>query len=101
MEVRDWVSCIAILSLQRINTIYTNKIQKRTKNIGPIISIPQHNIEGISQSKSECVSRIVLANSIDIIALQETHTRSNERGLLHGFQLVSHIAHILDMSKVA
>lgn len=65
------------------------------KNVGPVIQILQLNIEGISISKSECISKVARDHSIDIIALQKTHTISDSdiqvRGEIAGFALVAHI----------
>lgn len=66
---------------------------KKTRNIGPSINILQHDIEGISKSKSEYTSRVAIENNVDIIILQETHADScqqiNERGHISGYRLAA------------
>lgn len=64
-----------------------------TITVGNSLKILQLNIEGISKSKSEVLSRIANENEVHVILLQETHTRSDEdlnnRGSLHGYKLVA------------
>lgn len=78
------------------NSSITPRIEThRSKNIGPVIHVLQLNIEGISRPKSEYASKVAIYNSIDLIALQETHTTTDNdllnRGEIAGFVAVSHI----------
>jgi hypothetical protein len=49
------------------------------------------NIEDISASKSDYLSRLMIEHEIDIVAIQETHTNSDlnllNRGKLPGFNV--------------
>jgi exonuclease III len=42
--------------------------------IGTYLRICHLNIEGISKIKCEILSKIMISNNVDVIALQETHT---------------------------
>lgn len=60
--------------------------------LGPSLKICQLNIEGISKDKSDYLSKICIDYGIDVIALQETHTATEEqlrtRGSIDGYHLV-------------
>ncbi|VVC31250.1 Endonuclease/exonuclease/phosphatase, partial [Cinara cedri] len=45
-----------------------------TLNIGTYLRIRNLNIEGITKAKCEILSKIMINNKVDVIALQETHT---------------------------
>lgn len=55
------------------------------------------NIEDISEPKSEVLSKIMYSERVDVIALQETHTKDNEdiskRGFIKGYLLLGAIHH--------
>jgi Endonuclease-reverse transcriptase len=63
--------------------------------LGPSLKICQLNIEGISISKCEYLARLMREEDIDIIAVQETHTASEEslrrRGSIQGYTLIDAI----------
>lgn len=69
----------------------------RTKSVGPILRICQFNIENISRSKSECLSKLLLDNDIDILLIQETHTADEaqlqSRGKIPGYRLIGATYH--------
>lgn len=60
--------------------------------IGLTIRVSQINIEGISWSKSEYISKLLAENKIHIVTIQETHTAEdfqlNSRGQIPGYRLV-------------
>lgn len=45
-----------------------------TLNIGTYLRICHLNIEGISKDKCEILSKIMISNKVDVIALQKIHT---------------------------
>jgi exonuclease III len=63
--------------------------------VGLNLKIYHLNIEGISTSKSDYLSRLMREHEIDIVAIQETHTTSDlnllNRGKLLGFKLIGAI----------
>lgn len=69
----------------------------RTRALGPILRVCQLNIEGISKSKSECLSKLLSDENIDIVAIQETHAKDSDqlktRGTLNGFTLIGATYH--------
>ncbi|KAJ2950833.1 hypothetical protein O0L34_g9105 [Tuta absoluta] len=69
----------------------------KTKDIGPSVRVLQLNIEGISRTKSECLSRLLHDQEIDIVLLQETHTADithlTRRGNIPGFELITATYH--------
>lgn len=83
------------MNTNNVSTIFPNIEIQRAKNIGPVIHILHLNIEGISKSKGECASKIAREHSIDVIALQETHTLTDDdisnRGLIDGYRIVAHV----------
>jgi hypothetical protein len=68
-----------------------------TLSIGGDLRICHFNIEGISKSKCEVLSKIMNKERIDVIALQETHTVDDEdirkRGFIQGYLLLGAIHH--------
>ncbi|XP_061716612.1 uncharacterized protein LOC133524543 [Cydia pomonella] len=68
-----------------------------TRDVGPSVRICQLNIEGISRSKSDCLSRIINNLDIDVVLLQETHAANElqltRRGELAGYNLVAATYH--------
>jgi len=46
-----------------------------TLNVGEDLRICHFNIEGISKSKCEVLTKIMMKERVDVIALQETHTK--------------------------
>lgn len=69
----------------------------KTRNLGPIIRVCQLNIEGISRSKSEILSKILKLNDIDLVILQETHATDSQqltsRGKITGYELLGATYH--------
>lgn len=47
-------------------------------NVGQCMNVMYLNIEGISKEKSEVLHRIAVENDVDVLCLQETHTKSDE-----------------------
>ena len=64
-------------------------------SLGECLKICSLNVEGISKAKCEVLSRILNDEDVQVLFLQETHTKNNEdiqsRGLIEGFTLVSSI----------
>lgn len=60
--------------------------------LGRNLKICHLNIEGISQAKSDYLSRLMNEENVDVIHLQETHATSRvnllNRGQIHGYTLV-------------
>lgn len=50
-----------------------------TKNIGQSVRICQLNIEGISRSKCQYLSKILKENDVDILLIQEAHLENDEQ----------------------
>ena len=48
--------------------------KRNTRDVGPVLKICQLNVEGLSKSKSEYLSRLCIEEEIDVLLLQETHT---------------------------
>lgn len=48
-----------------------------TLNVGKDLRIRNFNIEGISKAKWEVLTKIMNKERIDVIALQETHTKDD------------------------
>ncbi|KAL4083147.1 hypothetical protein QTP88_028477 [Uroleucon formosanum] len=69
----------------------------QTRKLGPTLRICQINIEGISRSKSDYISRILREQNVDIVAIQETHTQDetqlNTRGKIHGYSIIGATYH--------
>ncbi|KAE9532084.1 hypothetical protein AGLY_010286 [Aphis glycines] len=69
----------------------------QTRKLGPTLRICQINIEGISRSKSDYISRILREQNVDIVAIQETHTQDktqlNTRGKIHGYSIIGATFH--------
>ena len=63
------------------------------KCIGQSFRVLDINIEGISKSKSEFLSKLCIENAVDVILVQETHTVNaeelNKRGKVAGYQVVA------------
>ena len=53
----------------------------------------QLNVEGISPPKREVISKIALDLSIDVIALQETHTTQDKQLLIKGYTCITYQHH--------
>jgi len=74
-----------------------NKNGPLTLNIGTYLRICHLNIEGISKAKCEILSKIMIDNKVDVIALQETHTTDEadlqKRGYIAGYTLIGAINH--------
>ena len=68
-----------------------------TKTLGPLFKVCQLNIEGISRSKSNYLSKFLLDHNIDVVLLQETHTSDEsqlrKRGKIHGYRLIGATYH--------
>lgn len=68
-----------------------------TKDLGPQLRILQLNIEGISRSKSEYLTRVLEEHKIDVVLIQETHAGSFEdlcrRCKLNGYALAGATYH--------
>jgi len=60
--------------------------------LGSMINIMQLNIEGISKSKSLCLSKMLIENNVDVVLIQETHVSDliqlQVRGEIEGFKLI-------------
>lgn len=76
---------------------YNCRDEQNTKTIGPTVRICQINVEGLSKSKSDYLSRLMTEEKIDILVLQETHTSDDHqlrlRGTIQGFNLLSAVNH--------
>lgn len=63
-----------------------------TRKLGPSVRICQLNVEGISKAKCDFLSKFLLDNNIDVLLLQETHTKSDDeilkRGRIKGFEIL-------------
>ena len=63
------------------------------RTIGPAVRICQINVEHISSSKSDYLSRLMTDENIDVLLLQETRTQSHEalisKGTIHGYKLLA------------
>nr|CAI5850760.1 unnamed protein product [Callosobruchus analis] len=68
-----------------------------TKTIGPSLQLCHINVEGISLAKSECLSKLLLDNNVDVVLIQETHASTaedlNRRGRIHGYELIGATYH--------
>uniref|UniRef100_A0A1B0D7V9 Uncharacterized protein n=1 Tax=Phlebotomus papatasi TaxID=29031 RepID=A0A1B0D7V9_PHLPP len=66
-----------------------------TLDVGASLRICHLNVEGMSKAKSEYLARLMRDERVDIIAIQETHTISDEnlrsRGSIPGYVLVDAI----------
>lgn len=66
-----------------------------TLRVGAVLKICHFNIEGISNAKSELLGRIYRQKTIDVIAIQESHTFDNadlcRRGYIAGYVLIGAI----------
>lgn len=70
--------------------------QNNFKRIGSFLNIVHFNAEGLSKPKCECLSKVLLQNNVDILALQETHIEdptNSARGNIPGYRLVDAIGH--------
>lgn len=67
------------------------------RQIGNAVRILQLNVEGLSKSKSDQLSRILVENNIDVAVIQETHVPTEEgirsRGTLSGYCLIGATYH--------
>lgn len=67
------------------------------RTIGPAVRICQLNIESISNSKTDYLSRLMTDENIDVVLLQETRTQTHEslvcKGTIHGYKLLAAIHH--------
>lgn len=67
------------------------------KYLGPSVRICQLNIEGSSKGKNQCLSKILLSQNIDIVAVQETHIATKAdmktRGIIHGYTIIGSTFH--------
>jgi exonuclease III len=65
------------------------RLTQRFLPLGTNLTIWHINVEGFSSSKSDYLARLILEEKVDVIAVQETHTASEEslrkRGNLTGF----------------
>lgn len=53
-------------------------------------------MESLSKSKSECLSKLLSSNQVDVVALQETHVENLntcDHGNIPGYKLVGEIGH--------
>ncbi|KAL1115382.1 hypothetical protein AAG570_007412 [Ranatra chinensis] len=61
----------------------------QTRNLGPSVRICHLNIESISYSKSQYLSKLLKQDNIDLVAIQETHCNTeeqlNQRGKIPGY----------------
>jgi exonuclease III len=68
-----------------------------TLNVGEDLRICHFNIEGISKAKCEVLTKIMNKERIDVIALQETHTKDDndlqKRGFIAGYIVIGAIHH--------
>lgn len=75
-------------------TLKSNGLSQDPKilKMGTSLKICDLNIEGISKSKCEYLSRLCCENNVDIITLQEIHTKDDSdlqgRGKIPGYRLV-------------
>lgn len=70
--------------------------QGHVRNLGNVVNICHFNAEGLSRAKCECLSKMLLNNQVDVLALQETHIQDIEnsvRGNIPGYKLVDGIGH--------
>lgn len=63
------------------------------KNFGPNIHILQINVEGLSKDKCDYLSKLAIENSIDVIALQESHLNEDNitKGKVAGFKMIGYL----------
>lgn len=70
----------------------SNLNENNFRHLGPSVRVCVINVEGISRSKSDYLSKLANESHIDIIMTQETHTSSmealNSRGKIGGYVLV-------------
>lgn len=68
-----------------------------TRELGSTTRICQLNVEGLSSSKSQFLSKFLVENNVDVAVLQETHIENLEqqrsRGKIHGYDLLGAIYH--------
>lgn len=68
-----------------------------TRNLGPSVRICHINIENISYSKSQYLSKLLKNDNIDLVAIQETHCNTEEqlqkRGKIPGYELLGATYH--------
>ncbi|XP_030764129.1 uncharacterized protein LOC115888520 [Sitophilus oryzae] len=68
-----------------------------TKDLGNTLRILQLNIEGVSRPKSDCLTKILTENKVDVVLLQETHcsdqSQLNTRCKIPGFTLAAATYH--------
>lgn len=81
---------------------FSNKVKIKTKNgstenpltrkLGPSIRFCHVNVESISYTNSEYLSKILKPDTIDLIAIQETYCDSEQqlqkRGKIPGYELL-------------
>lgn len=74
------------------NTQTNVNTQPAVRSLGPTSRICQINVEGMSRSKGEYISKFAAEYNIDIILAQETHTAKAEelrdRGKITGFEMI-------------
>lgn len=71
--------------------------QNKEKVFGPQIRICDINVEGISRSKGEYLSKLCIEKEVDVILIQETHSENimdlNRMGKIPGYRLVAAESH--------
>lgn len=79
-------------------TTDTSSFQSQSaKPLGTVLRVLQINIEGISRSKSDFLSKLALENDVDVICIQETHasdqSQLRSRGNIPGYKLLGATYH--------
>uniref|UniRef100_A0A1B6H1M2 Endonuclease/exonuclease/phosphatase domain-containing protein n=1 Tax=Cuerna arida TaxID=1464854 RepID=A0A1B6H1M2_9HEMI len=93
----SWTASYAELPAPSVTTTKSNGPSEGHtdfRNIGSVLNICHLNIEGMSRSKSECLSNILIQHQVDILALQETHVEDHENSAksnIPGYRLVEAI----------
>lgn len=68
-------------------------IQSAVRNVGATSRICQINVEGMSRSKSEFLSKFLAEMNLDVLLIQETHASSmenlNARGKIVGYDVIA------------
>lgn len=70
-----WISWFNIIT--NLQTIPPKDLQIR--DLGPILRICQINVEGIIDSKCQCVSKILNKHKIDVVLVQVMHLENEDQ----------------------
>lgn len=91
LVVLGWSLCPADRSRKKVLNV-SNALMYCTR-----AHICQLNIEEISKSKSDYLSRLLTDEKVDVVLLQKTHAPLSEalyhRGQVHGYKIVTALNH--------